>query len=98
MATIKQYVTSLWNAEKTISAKMGLDLRRASFELRCAVLTVDCVLAALVKTLTAAGVTTDAALQAQLDAIAGSAIPQQPASLPPPDEATGSVPDPDLGS
>lgn len=97
MATIKQYVSTMWGAEKTIAQQMGLDIRRSSFEVRVAVLTVNCVLAAVIKVLTNGGVITDAALQTQLNAIANSTIPPQPYTLPPPDEATGSVPDPDLG-
>lgn len=98
MATVKQYVTALWEAQQVISRKLGFDLRRASVEMRCVVLAVDVTLGVVIKVLTDGGVITDQALQTRMNAVRDAAYPQQPASVPAPDETTGDVPDPDMGA
>lgn len=98
MATVKQYVTSLWEAQQVISRKLGFDIRRAPLEMRCIVLAVDVTLGVVIKVLTDGNVITDAALQTRLNAVRDATYPLQPASVPSPDEVTGEVPAPDLGA
>lgn len=98
MATVKQYVMSLWEAQRVISRKLGFDIRRAPLETRCIVLAVDVTLGVVIKVLTDGGVITDAALQTRMNAVRDAVYPQQPASVPAPDETTGDVPDPDMGA
>ncbi len=95
MASILQYATSLWNSEKVIARKLGVDIRSASLETRVIVITINAVFAAVIKAITDAGVSTDAALQAQLNSIAAAPLKQQPDAVAP-DMETGEFPDPVL--
>jgi hypothetical protein len=65
MATVKQYVTSLWGMQTQIAKALGCDLQFSSLELRALLLSVDIALGIVLQALTSATVpvTTDAALQ-----------------------------------
>lgn len=73
MATIKGYVTNLWNMQVKVSQAMGCDLQYASLETRVLLLSVNIGIALVLQALTSGStpVTTDAALQSQVNAILG---------------------------
>ncbi len=70
MATYRAYYTALRGAQQDIAAKVGTDAHGMAGELRFVNASLLAIIDALVKTLTDAGVVTDAALQSHLDAVA----------------------------
>lgn len=83
MATIKGYVTSLWNMQTQVARAMGCDLQYAALETRVLLLAVDVGIAIVLQALTsgATPVTTDAALQAQVNSVLGLGWLPQAAAL-----------------
>jgi hypothetical protein len=82
MASIATYTRSLWDAQRTIAMKIGMDLRRAPFEVRATVVIVDLTLAVLIKALTDGGVLTDANLSTRMNAVRDATYPTLPYSPP----------------
>lgn len=89
MATVKQYVQQVRDAQRAIARKFGCDVYATDKQTRVAILSVLCLLAVLIKTLVDKGLITDAELKATLDAAAADAYPDEPTEPPPLD---GSVP------
>jgi hypothetical protein len=103
MATLKTYVTTIWSAQKTIYQKLSGgrpdDLKYMPFELRVAFLTINVILAVILKALTDKGLVTDQELQAGLNTATGATYPVQPQSVMRADEDLGrTAPDPDMGA
>ncbi len=96
MATIKQYMKSMWTNQKIIAQKLGLDLRWSDQQTRVMALSTDACIAVLVKTLTDKGVITDQELQAAAALLQNADFPQLPSHVSAPGD-DGVVPDPDLG-
>lgn len=73
MATVKQYVTNLWNMQTQVARAMGCDIQYASLETRVLLLTVDIAVGIVLSALTsgAVPVTTDAALQTAMNNVLG---------------------------
>ncbi len=68
MATVKQYVTQIWDRQRVIGRKLGSDVGRVDKQTRVLVLSIDVIIAVIVKVLVDKGVVTDAELLAALDA------------------------------
>lgn len=73
MASIKTYVTSLWNMQAQVCRAMGCDIQYASLESRVLLLSVDIAIGVVLSALTsgATPVTTDAALTTAMNNILG---------------------------
>jgi hypothetical protein len=96
VASVKQYTIKIWQAQKKIAAALGTDITTGGVADRARAISSDAVLAILIKTLTDAGVITDAQLNAALLAASQLSIPP----LPPEVVVTSDdppAPDPDLG-
>lgn len=99
MASLMNYARTLWDVQQTVSNKLGMDLRRASFEIRCAVLAVDASIALLIKVLTDTGVVSDANLNTAVQAVRAMnieplptqppVVPEDGSVIPPPPPITG---------
>ena len=102
MATLKTYVQNLWATEKTIYGKLGGDagdLRIVPFSMRLVVLTMDVVLAVIVKVMVDKGLLTDAELKTAFDTAAGLDYPEQPEQAPRDDaDLNTSAVDPNMGA
>lgn len=96
MATIKAYTKSLWNVQKTVARKFGVDIRWGNSDIRIAALTTDVCIAGIVKVLTDKGLITDAELQAVFTNIINADFPRQPLVVHAPGD-DDVIPDPDLG-
>lgn len=85
MASVKQYINQLGNRQRGIARKLGADITQRDKADRVANLALLALLAVLIKTLVDAGVVTDAALIATLDAARDDEWPDEPIEPPPPD-------------
>lgn len=97
MATFKQYTLKIWQAHRTVSARLGADVAAGSLAERAAALSADAMVAILIKCLTDNAILTDVQLNAALAAAQTVTYPP----LPPVVTATSVqpvVPDPDLGA
>lgn len=97
MATFKQYAMRLWSAHKSVSQKLGSDVSTAPLTDRVNAMTTDIIIAGLIKTLTDAGVITDAQLNTAYNAITNATLPSLPAVVTRTSDRP-TVPDPDLGA
>lgn len=97
MATIKQYARNLWQVQRSVAQKLGVNIAWSQPDLRVVALSSDVCLATLIKVLTDKGVVTDPELQTAFNAVLNADFPKQTSSIPAPDE-NGDVPDPDLGA
>jgi hypothetical protein len=96
VATLKQYTLKIWQAHRTVSAKLGSDVASGSLEQRAAALSADAMIAILIKCLTDNAILTDAQLNATLTAALSVTYPPLPTTVTPTSDAPV-VPDPDLG-
>lgn len=82
MATVKQYVQQLRDAQRVIARKFGVDVYLTDKQTRAIVLSGLCLLAVVIKTLVDKGVITDADLKATLDAAKADLYPDEPVEPP----------------
>ncbi len=68
MASLKNYMRTLWDMQQTVCNALGMDLRRASFETRCLVISIDAPAALLIKILVDKKLLTDVELNAYVQA------------------------------
>lgn len=97
MATFKQYTLKIWQAHRTVSARLGADVSAGSLAERAAALSADAMVGILIKCLVDNAILTDVQLNATL--AAAQAVTYPP--LPPGVTRTSDqpvVPDPDLGA
>jgi len=78
VATLPVYMAKLKDLCMAVGWKMGYDLTREPKSVRVGLFSTQAGLAVLIKTLTDAGVITDAQLQATLDAATGGNYPDEP--------------------
>jgi hypothetical protein len=86
MATVKQYITQMRQAQNAIAMKMGVDLSRADKQTRVAILACDAMLAVVLRYLIIGkpGLSlSDAELQAALDAAVADLYDDEPNEPPP---------------
>lgn len=68
MTSISTYVQAIWDRQRAIGRKLGADLGSTGKQTRVGLLSVDVMLAVVVKTLTDKGLITDAELMAVMNA------------------------------
>lgn len=78
MATVKQYVTQMFDRQTVIARKMGVDITKATKVQRVLNLSQTVLVAVVVKTLVDKGVITDAELNATLNAARDDAYNDEP--------------------
>ena len=81
MASLKQYVTFMYDRQKIIARKLGCDIRLADKTTRVANLAVLGLIAVVIKTLTDRGVITDGDLLAQLDVLRDADYDDEPVDV-----------------
>jgi hypothetical protein len=84
MASVKTYLNTMLAVEQKIAIKLDSDISQLSKEFRVLNLAILAVIAVIVKTLTDAGVITDAQLQATLAAARDDTYWREPDEAPPP--------------
>jgi hypothetical protein len=84
MASVKTYLTNMLAVEQKIAIKLDSDISQLGKEFRVLNLAILAVIAVIVKTLTDAGVITDAQLQATLAAARDDTYWREPDEAPPP--------------
>jgi len=82
VATLKNYMRTLWDMQQTVCNALGMDLRRASFENRCMVIAIDAPIALLIKILTDKGLVTDAELNGYVQAARNQPFTRMPVDTP----------------
>lgn len=95
MATIKNYVLNLFDAQQWIARQMGVDIRRIGTEARVTILAQDLTTAVILKTLVDKGVVTDAELVATMTTVRNAVYQRQPIEVIPPADGSD-IPPPDL--
>jgi hypothetical protein len=84
MASVKTYLNTMLAVEQKIAVKLDSDISQLGKEFRVLNLAILAVIAVIVKTLTDAGVITDAQLQATLAAARDDTYWREPDEAPPP--------------
>jgi hypothetical protein len=84
MASVKTYLNTMLAVEQKIAVKLDSDISQLGKEFRVLNLAILAVIAVIVKTLTDAGVITDAQLQATLVAARDDTYWREPDEAPPP--------------
>jgi hypothetical protein len=84
VASVKTYLNTMLAVEQKIAVKLDSDISQLGKEFRVLNLAILAVIAVIVKTLTDAGVITDAQLQATLAAARDDTYWREPDEAPPP--------------
>jgi hypothetical protein len=96
VATLKVYARQLWQVQRSVCEKLGVQIAWAPLDQRAMMLSGDVTLAMLIKILTDKGVITDQELLTLADQVKAAVIPPLAISVSPDED--GAMPDPDLGS
>lgn len=95
MATVKNYMRTLWDTQQTVCNALGMDLRRASFDIRCLVIAMDAPIALLIKIMVDKGLFTDVELNGYVQAARNQPFLRMPVEDPViPDAGPGTIPFP----
>lgn len=98
MATIKNYALSVWQAQQTISRKLGYDIRQAELPFRALAVSMCVIIGCVLRILFLKGVATDNEMAAVFGNARDAEYPQLPSRPPVVDEENLNPPDPDLGA
>jgi hypothetical protein len=98
MATIKTYALSAWDAQQTISRKMGYDLAHADIAIRAVALSTCVIFGVVLRIFFNKGLATDAEMNAVLQNALSADYPLLQPVPPPTGDGSNVVPPPDLGA
>lgn len=98
MATIKTYALQLWQVQRTVSQKLGFDLRQADLPMRALAMSTCVLLGCVLRILFLKGTATDTEMTTVFGNARDADYPPLPARPPVIDEENLNPPDPDLGS
>lgn len=82
MASLKNYMRTLWDMQQTVCNALGMDLRRSSFEIRCLVIAIDAPAALLIKILVDKKLLTDIELNGYVQAARSFPFTKMPTEQP----------------
>lgn len=97
MATIKNYALQIWQVQRTVSEKLGYDLRQADLPFRALAVSTCVLMGCVLRILFLKNVATDPEMATVLGNARDADYPPLPARPPVIDEENLNPPDPDLG-